>query len=77
MTKFFKKSKTLFWGHFAQIWEKINFPGKKGLCQFLNIRIIYHRGKNQKKLMSHSCGKCRTDNGQTEGQTDRWTLVIL
>ena len=50
MTKFFKNSKTLFWGHFAQIWEKINFPGKKGLCQFLNIRINYHRAKNQKKL---------------------------
>ena len=31
---------------------KMNFPGKKGLCQFLNIPIIYHRLKNQKKTMA-------------------------
>ena len=32
ITKFLKKKKKLFWGHFrpffAQIWAKINFPGK-------------------------------------------------
>ena len=27
---------------------------KRGLCQFLNIPIIYHHVKNQKKLMRYS-----------------------
>ena len=60
MTTFFKKSKKpYFGGHvtilafFAQIWVKMSFPGKK-LCQLLNIPIIYHYAKNQKKLMCHS-----------------------
>ena len=58
MTKFFKKSKkTLFWDHFghflAKFGEKMDFLGKKGR-QFLNIPIIYHHAKNQKKLMTHS-----------------------
>ena len=33
---------------------KMNFPGKKMLFQFINIRITYHCAKNQRKLMSHS-----------------------
>ena len=28
----------------------MNFAGKKGLCQFLNIPIIHDGAKNQKKL---------------------------
>ena len=67
--KIFQKiPKTLFWGHldpFCPNLGKIEFFWEKGLCQFLNIPIIYHRAKNQKKLMSHSWEKCRTD-----GQTD-------
>ena len=39
---------------FAQIFVKMNFPGKIRLCQLLNIPIIYHRGKNQEKLITHS-----------------------
>ena len=42
-----------FWAVFAQMWAKLNFPEKKGLCQFLDIPIIYHLAKNQKKLLSH------------------------
>ena len=46
--------KTLIWGYvailafFAQIWAKINFPGKKALS-VLNIPINYHGAKNKKK----------------------------
>ena len=54
-----------FWTLFADIWAKMNFPGKKG-CQILDIPIIYHRPKNQKKLMRHFWEK-----GQTTRQTDR------
>ena len=52
-----KTQKTLFWGHFGPFYpnlDKNEFSRKKGLCQFFDIRIIYHRAKNQKKLMSHS-----------------------
>ena len=49
----------LFWALFGLIWAKINFPEKR-LCQFLNIPIIYHCVKNQKKLMSHSWQECLT-----------------
>ena len=60
MTKFFKKSKILFWGHFGPFLPnfgrtlgKNEFSRKKGLRQLLDIPIIYHRAKNQKKLMCH------------------------
>ena len=70
MTKFFKKSKKLWFGGilhpFRPNLDKNEFSWKKGLYQFLNIPIIYHRAKSQKKLISHSWEKCRTD-----GRTDR------
>ena len=55
--KIFQKiSKTLFWDHFGPLLpkfrKKINIPEKKS-CQFLDIPIIYHRAKNQKKLTNH------------------------
>ena len=73
MTKFFKKSKKIlfwgpFWALFAQIWAKMNFPGKKG-CHFLNIPIIYHRAKNSKKQKYHSREKCQIDDW-TDRRTD-------
>ena len=37
----------------CQTLGKNEFSWKAGLCQFLDIPIIYHRAKNQKKLMSH------------------------
>ena len=52
MTDFFKKKKKLFWGHFGLFCpnlDKNKFSWKKGLSQFLNIPIIYHCAKNQKK----------------------------
>ena len=64
MTKFFKKSKKTYFGAilgpFCPNLGKNEFSFKKGLCQFLNIPIIYSFAKSQKKLMSHSCVKCRT-----------------
>ena len=78
MTKYFKKSKKPY---FAAILRpscpnlgKNEFSWKKGLCQFLNIPIIYHQAKNQKKLMIHSWKKCRTD-GRTDRQ--RWFYKTL
>ena len=64
--KIFQKiKKTLFCGHFGL--AKMNFPAKKRLSQFLNISIIYHRTKNQKKLLSHSWEKCQTDTRTENG----------
>ena len=36
-----------FWALFAQIWANMNFPEKKRLSRFFNIRIIYHCAENQ------------------------------
>ena len=44
-----------FWVLFPQIWAKMNFTGKKGLCQFLC--------KNQKKLQSHSRENVKLTDG--------------
>ena len=44
---FQKKLLARTWALFAQIWSKINFCRK----MILNIPIIYHHVKNQKKLM--------------------------
>ena len=58
MTKFFKIPKNPIWWQFlcpfCSNLGKNRFSWKKGLGQFLIIPIIYHRVKNQKKLMSHS-----------------------
>ena len=61
---FEKIQKILFQAHFAQIWAKMNFPRKKGLCQFLNISIIFHRAKNQEKSNEPLLRK--TPNWQTD-----------
>ena len=73
MKTFFKKSKKPFLGHF---WPFCPNLGKNYLtskkreffCQFLNIPIIYHSAKNQKKLMNHYW-----ENHWTDGPTDRPT----
>ena len=53
MTKFFKKSKKPFFGAILDSvcpnLRKNEISWKKELCQFLNITIIYHRAKTQKK----------------------------
>ena len=70
MNKFFKKSKkhnlVAILGTFCPNLGKNGFSWKKGLCQFLDIPIIYHRTKNQRKLLSHFWEK-----RQTDGWTDR------
>ena len=57
MTKFFKKSQKPYFGAilgpFRQNLGKNEFSWKKGLCQFLDIPVIYHCPKNQEKLLSH------------------------
>ena len=72
MTKFSNNPRNpLFWGHFGpfllKFGQKWIFLEKKGS---LNIPIIYHRAKNQKKLLNHFWQKRRTD-GRTDRQTDR------
>ena len=73
MTKFIKKSKKPYFGAilgtFCPILSKNEFSWKKGLCQLLNIPIIYHIAKNEKELINHSWEKCRTD-GRTDRQID-------
>ena len=55
MTEFFKKSKKpYFWAIFAQIWTKMNFPEKKGLCRFLDIQLSTIVPKIRKKILSIS-----------------------
>ena len=80
MTKFFKKSKKPYFGvildPFCPNLSKNEFSREKGLCQFLDIPIIYHHAKNQKKLMNHFCEKSQTD-GWSDRQTNRQTTVIL
>ena len=80
MTKFFKKFKKAYFGAilgpFCANLNKNKFSWKKRFCQgsiLLNIPIIYHRAKNQKKLMSHS----EKNAELTNGQTGRQTTVIL
>ena len=57
-------------GPFFQKFGQNEFFWKNGFCRFLNIQIIYHHAKNEKKLITDSWEKCRTD-GQTNRQEDR------
>ena len=74
INKIFQKIEKPYFGAildpFCKDLGKNEFSWKKRLCQFLNILIIYHHTKNQKKIMCHSWGKCRTD-GRTDRQTDK------
>ena len=74
LIQFFKKSKKPNFGAnldaFCPKLGKNEFSWENRLCQFLKIPIIYHHAKNQKKLMSHSSEKYRTDR-RTDRQTDR------
>ena len=53
MKKVFKKSKKPYFGTSLDTLGKNEFSWEKGLRQILDIPIIYHRAKNQKKLLSH------------------------
>ena len=59
-----------FWALFAQILTKNGFSWKKELYQFLNILIIYHCVKNQKKTHKSIFRKMLTC------WTDKQTTVI-
>ena len=58
MATFFKKSKNPNFGailsNFYPNLGKNEFSWKKGLCQFLNIPVIYHGAKNLRKVTTHS-----------------------
>ena len=57
---------------------KFEFSWKKGLCQFLNIPIIYHHVKRSEKTNEPLLKKMpnwQTDR-QTDRQTDKQTTVI-
>ena len=66
---FSKNQKKLFWSHsgcfLPKLGPKMKFSWKKGLCQFFNIRIIYHCAKNQKNLMNNSWENCSTDTPES------------
>ena len=70
--------KNLFWAHFepffAQIWANMKFLGKKISASFKIFQVSTTLAKSQKKLMSHSWEKCRTD-GRTDGQTDNGDFI--
>ena len=55
-TDFFKKKTILgpFWPSFAQIWTKINFPGRKGSVSFQIFQLSTTVPKIRKKLMCYS-----------------------
>ena len=59
-------------GLFSPNLKENEFCWSKGLCQFLNIPVIYDGAKNYKQLTTHSWVNRRTD-----GQTDRQTTGIL
>ena len=59
-------------GPFFPKFGQNEFLWKKGFCQFLNIQIIYDHAKNEKKLITNSWEKWRTD-GQTDRQATRQT----
>ena len=70
MTKIFRKSKTLFWGHFGSFMPKFGqneFSCKNGLSvlKCSNYLPLYQQSQNS---MSHSWEKC-----QANGWTNRWT----
>ena len=74
--KIFQKiRKTLFWGLFGLFFPTLGnneFSWKKG--KFFDIPIIYHHGKNQKKLMSHPLEKCRADR-RADGETENSDFI--
>ena len=66
-----KSPKSLILGPFG---GKKEFSWRKGLFQFLNISLIYHRAKNQKETNAISLEKCQTDK-RTDKQTDKLWFV--
>ena len=61
------------WTFFCLNFVNNEFSWKNGLCQFLNIPIIYHCVKNQKKPLGKND---KLTDGQMDRQTDRQTTVI-
>ena len=64
--KFLKNPERTYLGPFYPNLGKNEFSWKKELCQFLDIPIIYHCAKNQKK-------NCRAISEENTKLTDRQT----
>ena len=60
--------KVFFWGPF---WVFLLKSGQIRINHFLNIQVIYHHAKNQKKVLTHSWDKCWTYREATVRQADR------
>ena len=79
MTKFFKKSRKLYFGAFRVLFYpnlgKKTFSWKKGLCQFLYIpKSLPSCKKSEKNNDGQFLKKCRT-SGRTDRQTDGRTYI--
>ena len=73
---FSKKIKNYFRAILGPIWSilgKNKFSWKTRLCQFLNIPIIYHHAKNQKKTNEPFLRKM--PNWQMDGLTDNSDFI--
>ena len=73
-----KVQKTLFLGSFLPKFAQKKFQSKIGPRHILDITILHHCAKNQKKLMSQSREKLVTDrrtNGRTDGRTNGQRLI--
>ena len=63
-----------FWLLFCPNLGRNVFSWKNRFCQFSNIPIIYHHTRNQRKLITYSWEKCRTD-GRTDRRTDNGDFI--
>ena len=72
-----KVQKTLFLGSFLSKFAQKNFLSKIGLRHILDITILNHRAKNQKKTnepVPRKAGNRRTDE-RTDGRTNGQRLI--
>ena len=72
---FQKMEQTLIWSHFTlylpKFWRRWIFREKKGSASF------YYCTKNQKKLLTHSWEKCRTDSFTENWQFNSPSLPLI
>ena len=83
MTKYFKKiQKILFWGYgvilvfFTQIWEKLNFPGKKALSVFKYSNYIPSCQISEKTISMSEENAELTDGLPDRGKDGQTTTIL-
>ena len=76
---FQKIKKTTYFGAilntFCPTLGKNEFSWKKGLCQFLDIPIVYHRAKNKKNYSAFSEKNAKLMDGQKDRQIDNGDFI--